>query len=575
MPTWTEIQAAAHLENTRIVIRFPNGGKRNESIYFYHSEVGPTVDPRDYLTFCTDTGSETFRRLYSKGATSRTYNAILSKPWGAFQPIHGKLPWVEYQYVGYDHWKDLPTVRSPTPGFVDGKALERDPQALWRDNSPAGPPEDPPPLFFGSSGWRSKGITTITSSAPPGPPPAEPEDLEDPDDLLSPEAREALNRTTHPALAFDIALGEDDEDNGDWLEQLQLSQQQPTEPPTTSCRPRPALDHHQRPSSLAIPEHPSLLQHIPMATVNNTRAQSLVNALRTMGFDPDTSEHPIRTLLAGAMNHDQTNQAKRATAEELEDDRILQLGKLEADLNNFELTIRRSTNQLSDGMPPITLPGVTIQSPRPRDVFDDELLDELNTIAYTSFVAMSKAMIRKQLRIMENVEAEKLELLGTWTPTPDQQREVDRIKTHRSRKEVSYATTPVAGGIRTFVRDGHTLAPNPDAAKLHQTGQRTPGKRPGSYRDYREYHHDNGQHWERRQPPNPPSSPDDARGNRNRWGDTPGGRLRQPERRRPRSRSRTRDDRDRDHHYRHLSTHHDGQQQQWRSPPRGPRPKNF
>lgn len=520
MPTWDQVQAVAHLQRNKIVLRFWNKNKRNECVYFYHAiNAGAPIlnkkkEENDYLVLQTDAGAEIFRRLRS--SNTGPYQYVLPRPWGTFKPKKADDLWIEYQYLPDKYWLSLPAIKTPTQGTVDNRELDKDKQALWRTNrSPSEPPVSPPPIGFTTRGWVIEQplprvpATTNTSTNPEIT--EVPTDLGSTEDLISPAAAEALNRPINPTFCFY------DPDTEDHLPSRPTPPARSTAPvgspanrllPPPSARststiasqlpepPRPQ-EHHQAPpgaGATGLPESDNHTAHRPTSLLGLQRhrpsdrnpsmaqqqslTEELMEELRDLGFDPASSQHPIQQGAQQGTTSDPDQQADHlALQAELLDERIRTLGELDASLNNLRLAILRNTRKLSAGAPPIIPRGTSVQSPDPDEVLDDELLAEINNIFYDAAVASSKALIRAQLIVFQRKEKARADLLQGWNPTPTQANVAARIALNRSKREVAYTAAPIPGGIRVFCRNGLAFGPNPEADALHSTGQRTPGRR--------------------------------------------------------------------------------------------------
>jgi hypothetical protein len=134
----------------------------------------------------------------------------------------------------------------------------------------------------------------------------------------------------------------------------------------------------------------------------------------------------------------------------LSDQRIRELGTLDAQLSNLETAIIRNNNKLSDGRPPISFTGTKIQSPSPELVLTDDLLTEFNTIALAAMTKMSTLLIDAQLKAMSTIWENRKDLLDRWKPDEQEIEAAKKFEASRTHKETVFKTKPIAGGKTTY-----------------------------------------------------------------------------------------------------------------------------
>lgn len=172
------------------------------------------------------------------------------------------------------------------------------------------------------------------------------------------------------------------------------------------------------------------------------RMANLHMHLKQTGFVAGSSQHPIRA--------ETTTPHPGINPGMLSDQRIRELGTLDAQLSNLETAIIRNNNKLSDGRPPISITGTKIQSPSPELVLTDDLLTEFNTIALAAMTKMSTLLIDSQLKAMSEIWDNRKDLLDQWKPNEQEIEAAKKFEASRTHKETVFKTRPVAGGKRTY-----------------------------------------------------------------------------------------------------------------------------
>jgi hypothetical protein len=198
------------------------------------------------------------------------------------------------------------------------------------------------------------------------------------------------------------------------------------------------------------------------------RVQQLESRLKSAGYKENSSQYPIIT--------EKNPQIQGINPQTLSDERVRELGIIDAQLSNLEYAIIRNHNKQSDGRPPINLIGTKVQSPSPDLVFSEDLLKDINTVALKAMTQMSNMLIAAQLKAMATLDARKNELLSDWTPTDEEMAAAERIETSRTHKETTYNSKPIPGGRTTFRIDkqesGLSLMPSLESNST--SGFRTP-----------------------------------------------------------------------------------------------------
>ena len=545
MPDWPTVNAVAFHGNFRIVIRFVNNTKPGEHFYFYHSKGDPRSKPQDFKTVQTSTGPAVFQRLFSRD--HKTYQYVQKKYWGFFLPKPEQdWYWIEYQYLESKYW-DLPDLDYPEEGPIDAAALAEDKQAIWGSRIPEEPSTSPVSQTLRGGTFKTPesqrgGVTAAGDSEDEiivveEPPKArgnrvrfandESSSDDSPNTALARLFPSSQKRRVSPLAdiikilpAGSASTTDQQQSSGTGLLLLPSCSSSSSDRHSLLNKPITSnFDQSSLISSLSSITRPTSLlvnvgainktftvtvtptgltpdlEAVPKSITMGDRVNKLQEQLKSFGYDPKSSQHPLRKSPV-----DDARGGASATTPD--DDNVRALGKIEGNMNNLETAIKRNLELLSDGRPPITLNGPKVQSPMPGVVLDQQLLDELNNIAYAAAIKCSKALINAQTKQFERLQKEKDEILEGWQPDEDDEESIRRIANARTKKFSAPTKKPVDGGIKCFVKGEHCLEPNPELERLHATGLRTSGAKPNQQPPGRT------RSSSRRRPRSPSESPD-------------------------------------------------------------------
>jgi hypothetical protein len=201
------------------------------------------------------------------------------------------------------------------------------------------------------------------------------------------------------------------------------------------------------------------------------RLASLHQHLKQTGYVAGSSQHPIIM--------DKRPQPQTIDPRVLSDERVRELGVLDAQISNLENAIIRNNNKQSDGRPPVLLSGTKIQSPCPDLVFTEELLEQFNTIALQAMVKMSNLLIGSQLEAINRLWERRNALLSDWTPDEQETDAAKRIEASRTHKETVYKARPIAGGRPTYRKETQENGPSfmPTSEPISTSGFRQPSNK--------------------------------------------------------------------------------------------------
>ncbi len=161
----------------------------------------------------------------------------------------------------------------------------------------------------------------------------------------------------------------------------------------------------------------------------------------------------------------------------LSDERVRELGILDAQYFNLENAVIRNSNKQSDGRPPIIFTCNKIQSPSPDLVLTEELLNAFNKVALEAMTKLGNLMIGAQLQAMNELAEKRKTLLQNWKPNEQEIETAKRIEAYRTHKETTYKSRPIQGGRPTFRLDVQDNGPSfmPSSEPTSTSGFRPPG----------------------------------------------------------------------------------------------------
>lgn len=531
MPDWPTIQAAAASTNRKIVIRLPIPERDTGSAYYFQLHSVSSIRNKYTLVIPTDHGdSAIFHRFFAKDnhktgyGRSRLYNSLLSGNWGFFLPIKNGQ-WYEYQTVTKPYWEFDKIWAFPKTGPFSVELLLNDPQAIWGTKIPVPPtdkqneteyaPDNENSLeeddIFESSGHLADPLITSTllahAIAGTATPTIISETLEsilgsptNSDETSNPDAIQRSH--TGPLIDISVLHGTSDSDDTS----IPPGQREPAninsparpdsdewlQPPLT--RKTQVITPEERPTTLGFAEFTrNAATH--WASTPMDRLANLHHHLKQTGYVAGSSQHPILI--------DRQPEYQNMDPRVLSDERVRELGILDAQISNLENAIIRNNNKQSDGRPPVILTGNKIQSPSPDVVFTEDLLKAFNTVAIEAMTKLGNLLIGSQLSAIEDLWERRKALLTDWQPNEQETEAAKRIEASRTHKETVYKARPIAGGRPTFRLDIQDNGPSfiPALEPTSTSGFRQPANKniPRS-----------------RQPQSPPRVPDQYTGARPR-----------------------------------------------------------
>jgi len=447
MLDWHTIQAAAASTEAKLVVRFPNPHKANESKYFYHINK-PTGDLENSKRITVGPArtninrapvSIHFKRFISKGTPAEfgspaLYNFLKNQRWGSFQPQEGQDKLIQYYPVPTDIHRNIKFPidwKTPDTGYFDRNLISTHIYSVWV-NKPAVQPS-----------LAQLGFTFTPIFTPP---------------------EGFLPETTEPTPSS-TSISPTRTHISETLQGIEETSN--TEDPSIT---EPEITPGQRywraetrPTSLRFaPDTEDLASSTPVETYffpppparMATRTSNFRDWLTRKNPDLESSHHPCFPTHSRRSDSGDTHRDEQWSRQ-----RLLQLGKIDAHLNNLEASFIRNQDHLDDGRPHVGLIGTKIQSPYPSGVLSDELLSELNDIAYKAMVKMSKLIMKNQMRCIDELTKERARLLTDWTPTEDEIREARVITDARTAPKKTYRFTENATQRRTYIKKDSTYGP--------------------------------------------------------------------------------------------------------------------
>ena len=502
MPTWSEVEAHAHQEGFKIVIRIVKSNKKGEHFYFYH-----TNGEADKI-FYAETGPIKFKQFITKNH-SKIYGFIKARVWGYF--LTQKGDWIQYNYIPEQYWDELPNIAAPREGEVDEEQLANDPQFIWVD------PEPIPPEKSNPAAQTKTGLVFLSVRASP----EEKRPSSAKKSLFSPDAKKALASPFRDVLPIVDITSDDDEERPKKgappgsRKSFQITPPSPpkalTEATASSSRPPSSASSEFyippsgkvastpfRPPSAASsatsdPEYswdPSRIANNTEMTANNGARpkNTRIGFLDSIGYRPpglrqtdgDDGNRPQGPHVTfGAPVSGDNNGREQFKVRALQDVRVTKLGRLLAEIDNLQNAALRNSMQLQDGVPPIMVRGPKIQSPSP-DLLDEELVRKLNEAMYECSVKCSDLLIQAQAAHIDKLYQEQDELAAEWTPTAEEAVAADRVKEIRLVKRKTYIPRERKEPIQFFVapdreRYQRFILPNTNLSDAYHTGARQSG----------------------------------------------------------------------------------------------------
>ena len=519
MPDWPTIQAAAANTNCKIIIRRPIPARETGSAYYFQLHSANRIRNQYTLVIRTDQEEPAvFHRFFAKDnhksgyGSSRLYNSILGSNWGFFLPERNGQ-WYEYLTVAKSNWEFDFIWANPKSGVIHIDRLEQDQQVIWGSRIPI-----PPTIYdtdnelddvnnanaleeddiFESSqhlvdpvaannllthaiaGTTSASVITETLNSIFGQSPngSSTDSLEPPNLDIDQRLR------TGPLIDISAIAPPDDTS-------IPLAQKQPA---NINSPVRPASDEWLQPP-LAEPnlvttpaERPTTLGFTECTRITNTHVAStpmedieereerlaqLHQRIALQGYVAGSSQFPINTQTGEPTGHQVLD--PRA----LSDERVRELGILDAQYYNLENAVIRNSNKQSDGRPPIIFTCNKIQSPSPDLVLTEDLLKAFNTVALEAMTKLGNLLIGAQLQAMNELAAKRTALLRNWRPNEQEKEAAKRIEASRTNKETTYKPRPIRGGRPTFRLDIQDNGPSfmPSLEPTSTSGFRPPANK--------------------------------------------------------------------------------------------------
>lgn len=180
-------------------------------------------------------------------------------------------------------------------------------------------------------------------------------------------------------------------------------------------------------------------------------------AMQQQTSDIPTRDTPVRNLM--------TNKVTR-------------LGGALAELNNIRVSKMRHINQIADGRPPVVpVLSKAIQCPSLHRMAGTNIVDKLNDIMKGCAAACSRALVKAQERIENQVLSEIETIYQEGAPWS----ELDLAAARRIRDERSTRAHPYRPKnncplvfVEAISEDSRSIRPHESAEKAHSTGQRIP-----------------------------------------------------------------------------------------------------
>jgi hypothetical protein len=521
MPDWPTIQAVAASVNCKIIIRLPLPAR--DSGFAYYFQLRNTLKtPIQYTQIIETTNSEpaTFHRFFASDkhpsgyGSSRLYNSVLHRHWGFFQPKPNGQ-WYEYLTINKTHWAFNSIWAAPNPGQFSKEALSKDPQAIWGSQIPI-PPTANHHITGTTRGRNPQTETNGTELNIGEDPDFEEDDIFDysVDPVVANNLRTHViantatrtvisetiisetinsifgssssstqsstgpskNQEPHTEKLIDISLGSSDSSSIPPGQKEPANINSPIRPESDEWLQPPINGTPPKTTPIGRPKTLGLLIFKSPTAAHTTstpmdRAQQLESRLKSAGYKENGSQYPIIT--------EKNQPIQGINPQTLSDERVRELGIIDAQLSNLEYAIVRNHNKQSDGRPPINMIGTKVQSPSPDLVFSEDLLKDINTVALKAMTQMSNMLIAAQLKAMATLDARKNELLSDWTPTDEEMAAAERIEASRTHKETTYNSKPIPGGRTTFRIDKQEsgLSLMPSLEPNSTSGFRTPGQK--------------------------------------------------------------------------------------------------
>lgn len=447
MLDWHTIQGAAASTGAKIVIRLPSPSKRNETTYFYeiaNTEGNRAGTKRLVLPPARNNPNRQsvealFKRFLSKDTSgeygnSALYNYLKTQNWGSFWVDTCQSKLVQYYPVPVEIHRNVRFPiewKTPAKFPFDKVLISTHEYSVWINK----PPIQPPPSKLGF---------TFTP-------------------VVTPPREHRFGNTS--GSGSQLSPTQPHTNRTHISETLTDSQSSPNS--GSPIPPGQRIPHNDRPTSLhfeVAEDTPSTSTPLyflePADTIRRpptamaARSSEFRDWLAKKNPDLDSSQHPCP-----ATRRSETDSADTQGGLQWSRQRTLQLGKIDAHLNNLEHAFQRNQSRLEDGRPHIMLMGTKIQSPYPSEVLTDELLKEFNEIAYRCSVKLSRAMMKKQLECITKLSKERVELLTDWAPTESELLEAKEVEKARTAKRSTYKYTETTTTRQTYVKKSSAYGP--------------------------------------------------------------------------------------------------------------------
>jgi hypothetical protein len=516
MPDWPTIQAAAASTNCKIIIRKPIPARESGSAYYFQLNSTYSEHSQYILLIPTDQGEPArFHRFFAKDnhksgfGSSRLYNSILGSNWGFFLPERNGQ-WYEYLTVPRANWEFDTLWVNPKSGPISADQLAQDSQAIWGTKIPVRPtiydtdseqgeeiienPLEEDDIFdsshhlidpvvannllthtiagTASASLFSETLNSIFGRSPNG---------NSTNSLESPDLN--INQVSQIGQLIDISAITPSDDTS-----IPPGQKQPAD---INSPVRPESDEwlqpplaqanliitpEERPTTLALTNWTRNVNTFVASTPMDNREDQLAllhQQLAQQGYRAGSSQFPITT------DPYRPTEYQGLDPRALSDERVRELGILDAQYINLESAVIRNSNKQSDGRPPIIFTCNKIQSPSPDLVLTEDLLNEFNKVALEAMTKLGNLLIGAQLQVMKEIATKRQALLKNWNPNEQEIETAKRIEASRTHKETTYKPRPIQGGRPTFRLDIQDNGPSfmPSSEPTSTSGFRPPGNK--------------------------------------------------------------------------------------------------
>ena len=163
--------------------------------------------------------------------------------------------------------------------------------------------------------------------------------------------------------------------------------------------------------------------------------------------------------------------------EYLFDPRLIQIGRTMADMHNVRAAKLRHINELADGRPPITPLPKAFQCPLMARLASTDLVATLNTLMLDCGVAMSRALIKAEETLENELRRELLNHQGDILPSHAESHVIKIISEARERNQQVYRPKidPLIYYDVTGVGNLARITPHESAMKANTSNSKIPG----------------------------------------------------------------------------------------------------